>query len=223
MTRTTNARIAGVTDLLYIVVVIAGTLLFARTTGGSGVAAQLASVAAHAAEVRVAYLLGLSACFAAVILGVTLYAITREQDPDLAMLALICRVAEGVIGALFITMALARLWLATATDQDVPDPDATRALAAFLFKAAAWNPSTTFFAIGSTLFSWLLLRGRMVPPALAWLGVLGSGLLAVGHPLQLTGLLSGPVTWLMVLPVLVFEVWLAGWLLIKGVAPPRRA
>jgi len=55
MTRATNARIAGVAFLFYIVVVIAGTFLAARTTSGSGVAAQLASVAAHAAEVRVAW------------------------------------------------------------------------------------------------------------------------------------------------------------------------
>src|SRR6266487_1208082 len=37
--------------------------------------------------------------FFALVLAVTLYAITRDQDRDLAMLGLTCRVAEGVIGA----------------------------------------------------------------------------------------------------------------------------
>jgi hypothetical protein len=83
-----------------------------------------------------------------------------------------------------------------------------------------------FFAVGSTLFCWLLLRGRMIPVALAWLGVLASVLLVVILPLQRAGLLGGPmtwsasVTWLVWLPMLVFEVALALRLLINGVATP---
>src|SRR5438552_3170738 len=58
--------------------------------------------------------------------------------------------------------------------------------------------------------------------ALAWLGVVASVLLVLGLPLQLAGFLGGPVTWLMWLPMLVFEVVLGLWLLIKGVATPAR-
>jgi len=32
-------------------------------------------------------------------LAVTLYALTREQDPDLALIALCCRAGEGVMAA----------------------------------------------------------------------------------------------------------------------------
>ena len=81
-----------------------------------------------------------------------------------------------------------------------------------------------FFAVGSTLFSYLLLRGRMVPISIAWLGVFASGLLAVTLPLQLagfsTGLLTGYYQWL---PALVFQTVLALWLLVKGVAPHNRS
>ena len=80
---------------------------------------------------------------------------------------------------------------------------------------------TIFFAVGSTIFSWLLLRGRMVPVSIAWLGVFASALLAVVLPLQLAGFstapLSGYYQWL---PALVFQIVLALWLLIKGVATP---
>jgi hypothetical protein len=55
--------------------------------------------------------------------------------------------------------------------------------------------------------------------ALARLGVLASVLLVVVLPLELAGL-SGPVTGFIWLPMLVFEVALALWLMIKGVAPP---
>jgi uncharacterized protein DUF4386 len=80
-----------------------------------------------------------------------------------------------------------------------------------------------FFAAGSTIFSWLLLRGRMVPVSIAWLGVFASALLAVALPLQLAGFPTGPLSgYTQWLPALVFQVALALWLLIKGVATPAR-
>jgi hypothetical protein len=91
---------------------------------------------------------------------------------------------------------------------------------------AVSGEAAIFFAVGSTLFCWLLVRGRLIPTPLAWFGVLASVLLVVILPLQLAGLLGGPtswsasVTWLVWLPMLVFEVMLALWLLIKGVAMP---
>jgi hypothetical protein len=74
-----------------------------------------------------------------------------------------------------------------------------------------------FFAMGSTLFSYLFLRGRTIPVPLAWLGVVASVLLVVGLPLQLAGFLSGPVTSYLWIPMAAFEVPLSFWLLIKGV------
>ena len=220
MTRTTNARIAGFTFLLYIAAGVAGMVLFGRATSGEGIAAKLASIGQHATDVRVSVVLSLLTCFAALVLAVTLYRITRDEDPDLAMLALTCRVGEGVLSAIFILATLGLLWLGTAAGANAPDAAAAHALGAFLLKVQGWNTiiSATFFAVGSTLFSYLLLRGRMIPVALAWLGVLASVLLVVGLPVQLVGFLSGPVGGLIWLPMLVFEVALALWLLIKGVS-----
>ncbi len=220
MTRTTNARIAGATFLVYIAATIASMLLFSRATSGEGVAAQLAGIAQHATDVRLTIVLGLLGDFCALVLAVTLYAITREQDPDLAMLALTCRVAEGIAG-MDVSKTLGLLWLATATEATALDAGAASTLGAyFLTMEASFNASATLFAVGSTLFSWLLLRGRMIPVALAWLGVLASILLVATLPLQLAGLLGGPITSFIWLPMLVFEVALALWLIIKGVAAP---
>jgi len=219
MTRTTNARIAGFTFLFYIAIGITGMLLFSRAASGEGIAAKLAGIAEHASDVRITVVLDLLQCFSAVVLAVTLYAITREQDPDLAMLALTCRVGEGVIAAAGIPSTLGLLWLATATGASAPDPAEAHAIGAFLLRGNM-ALTATFFAVGSTLFSYLLLRGRMIPVPLAWLGVIASVLLVVGLPLQLAGFLHGPVTSLMWLPMLAFEVPLALWLLIRGVAIP---
>ncbi|MFI5166754.1 MAG: DUF4386 domain-containing protein [Thermoanaerobaculales bacterium] len=220
MTRTTNARIAGVTFLVYIAATIASMVLFTRATSGDGIAAQLAAVAQHVTGVRLTVLLGLLENLCALVLAVTLYAITRVQDPDLAMLALTCRVAEGIAG-MDVSKTLGLLWLATATDATALDSSAAHALGAYLLRMGeTFNASAFFFAVGSTLFSWLLLRGRMIPVALAWLGVLASILTVVCFPLQLVGLLGGPVTSFMWFPVMLFEVALALWLIFKGVAAP---
>ena len=227
MTRTTNARIAGVTFLLYIVIGISQMALFGGAMAGEGTAAKLANMAQHATDVRVNVVLGLLMCFVALTLGVALYAITREQDPDLAMLALIFRVGEGVLGGMFLSLTLGLLTVATAATSGAPAAEPPHAVVSLVLTARSWDPviCAAFFSVGSTLFSWLLLRGRMIPTALAWLGVLASVLLVVALPLQLLGLFGGPVTWLLWLPILVFELALAFWFLVKGVAPavPRRS
>lgn len=167
MTLRTNARVAGFTYWIYFAAGIAG-LLLARNTAATAV-------------------LSLVTSFSALVLGVTLYAITREQDPDLAMVGLTCRVIE-----------------------------------------AAPGHGEIYFAVGSTVFCWLLLRGRMIPVTLAWLGVIASALLVLLLPLQIAGFFGGPrnwssaVTWAVWLPLLVFELTFASWLIAKGVGAPVR-
>ncbi len=221
MTRKTNSRVAGFTFLFYIAVGITSMILSGRATAGDGMAAKLASIAQHATYVRITVILTLLAALSALVLAVTLFAITRDEDPDLAMLAMMCRVAEGITGV-FVTGSLGLLWLATTSGAYAPDTAAAHTLAAFLLRMGTWSPAAILFGVGSTLFSWLLLRGRMIPVAMAWLGVFSSVLLVVILPLQLVGLARAPITTFIWLPALVYELGLAMWLLIKGAAPPAR-
>lgn len=222
MTHRTNARLAGFTFLFYIVVGVTSLVLGAGS--GEGTAAKLADIAQHEAGVRASLLLSPLLWMSALVLAVTLYALTREEDPDLALLVLSCRVGEGVAGATGTVVSLGLLWLATTTGPTAPDPISSDTLGAFLFEWGGWNTivSATFFAVGSTIFSYLLLRGRMVPVVLAWLGVVASVLLVVSLPLQLAGFLPGSVTNYLWAPMAAFEVTLAFWLIIKGVARPPR-
>lgn len=219
--RKANARIAGFAFLLYIAVGVVNLALFSGATGTEGTAATLANIAQHATDVRISVLLVLLTSFLALVLSIALYAITREQDRFLAMVAMTCRVGEGVIGGIYIPTSLGLLSLATAA-VNAPDTATVHALGSFLLAARVWNSiiAATFFAVGSTLYAWLLLRGRMVPVALASLGVLASTLLLVGLPLQLVGVLPGSVAPLLYLPMALFEVPLGLWLLFKGVGKP---
>lgn len=221
MTRTTNARIAVVTFLAYIVVGITDMQLHSRARAGADIEARLVSMSQHADLVRYSALLGIIEVFCALVLAVTLYAITRDEDRDLATLGMICRVVEGILGAFSVPGTLALLWLATSRGQDAQDRTAIQALAAYLMRGDM--PFTaTFFAVGSTLFAWLLLRGRMIPVLLGWIGVFASVLLVICLPLQLVGFLHGPLVQWMWLPMFFFEVPLALWFVIKGVRLPAR-
>jgi len=221
MTRTTNARLAGFMFLFYIATAYTEMVLFGQASSGQGAAARLASIAQHAPLVRVTAVLVFLTFVDAVVLAVALYGLTRDQDRDLAVLALSCRVSEGVIAAMAATLKMGLLSVATASvAAAAPDAAAAQALGALLLKEGSSSTliGATCFAIGSTIFAYLFLRARSIPVWLAWIGVLGSALLVVGLPLQLAGFLGGPVSDVMWIPVAVFEVVLGFWLLIKGVA-----
>jgi hypothetical protein len=161
-----NARIAGFTLLGYFAVGL-GELAIPRTAPFAAVLPMLTS-------------------FAALIMAVTLYALTRSQDEDIARLGMVCRIIEGV----------PRLG------------------------------GELHFALGNLLFAWLFLRGRLIPTPLASLGVAAAAVLILFIPVQLAGYFGGPgpqawrfpITWATRLPMLLFELTLAVWLIVRGVA-----
>jgi Domain of unknown function (DUF4386) len=167
MTVATNARLAGIAYLAYIAFGIGGMAIGTPAAGAVS---------------------GVMTSFCALLLGVTLYAITREQDRDLAMIAMLCRVLE-----------------------------------------AAPGQGEIFFAVGNAIFCWLLLKGRMIPAALAMIGLVSSAALSLLVLLQTGGLFGGrmvwssPVTWFVWLPVLIFELTFAFYLLSKPASLASRS
>lgn len=158
MTLHTNSRLAGVAYLVYIAAGIGSMAVASR--------AELVAVA------------NLITALCALTLGVTLWALTRDVDRDLAMFAMLCRLLE-----------------------------------------AAPGPGEIYFAIGNTVFCWLLWRGRLIPAALAGLGTVSSLGLSMLIVVQTAGLMGGrmqwssPITWLVWLPLLIFELAFAVLLL----------
>jgi hypothetical protein len=137
---------------------------------------------------RLTVVLTLLTIFNALILGVALYTLTRDGALDLALLALTCRVAEGVINAIPAITMLALL----------SDAAAANALGGLLLKVQAWSTTAgaTVFAVGSTLYSYLFLRARSIPVPFAWLGVAASVLLVVTLPMAGLGLIQRRGGWI---------------------------
>lgn len=219
MTRAANARLAGAAFLVYIAAGLSGMALSARATAGNTIDEQLLSAASHQAMLGARILLALVEAMCALVLAVTLRALTREEDEDLALLAFACRVGEGLLGALPLT-ALGFRWLATTRDGSAPGPMMTHAVATTLVALSGWKYAigATLFAIGSAIFCWLFLRARTIPRSLAWLGLASSLLLGVLLPLQLARFVGGPLVNVAWGAMALFEVVFALWLLVTGAA-----
>jgi len=219
MTIRASARVTGIALLLYIAFGIS-SMVVGRGIGGDGIEAQIASTARHESTVRARVVLNLLCTFCAVTLGVSLWSITRQQDADLATLGMAFRVGEGIIGAVATQGSMGLLWLATATGAGAPSAEGARTLGSFLLYGQGGGFGAIFFSVGSAAFSWLLLRGRLIPTALAWLGVVASIAMVIGQPLQLLGVVPDSATWFMWIPMAAFEIPLGLVLLFRGVRPP---
>jgi hypothetical protein len=215
MTRTTNARVAGYTFLLYIIIGITQMIVGRSIPDVSGTTESLANIASHVSLYRFNMILGFTTGFIALTLAVALYGVTREEDNELAVLAMMCRVGEGI--SIFVPMlaSLGLVWLATHTSP----PDGSLALAEFLMKVKGFNVwiAATMFAVGSTIYCWLMLRGRMIPATLAWLGLIASVLLVIGLPLRMTGVIGSTASMVLWIPMAAFEIPLGLWFIVKGV------
>lgn len=111
MTYKTNARLAGFMFLFYTAATLAQGVLLGPIISGAGVAAKLANISQHVTSMSLVIVLSMATILAALFLAVTLYAITRDEDGDLALLARCCRLAEGVFNVFPALAWTGLLWL----------------------------------------------------------------------------------------------------------------
>ena len=214
MQRRTAARVAGAAYLLYIGVAMPSFLIGARAMRGTTTAERLETLRQHVGLAHIEIGLSLASGLCAFALAISLYAFTRDEDRDIALLGLVCRFGEGLFALPLSTLTM--LWLAEGGASTAPEM--TNGLGLFIRKLGTWQVtySAYLFAIGSTAFCYVLLRGKLIPTWLAWLGLVGSAIVMVTLPLSFIGLrtasLSGP-EWM---PIAAFEIVVAFWFLYTG-------
>lgn len=220
MTLKTNARFAGFAFIIYIAIGITSLVLGNRMfAGAEGTNAKLAAIAQNPMISQIIVLLTLIMALCALVLAVTIYALTRDWDRDLAMIAMLCRVGEGIIAVLAPVVTLGLLWIATNASS-IPNASQENTLAAYLFKIESLTGTVAAicFSMGSMIYTYIFLRSRTIPKWLAWLGVFASAVLIIVLPLQLASFIKdGLLTQLIWIPMLVFELTFAVWLIVKGV------
>ncbi|MDT3444428.1 DUF4386 domain-containing protein [Pseudofrankia sp. BMG5.37] len=212
------ARLAGALFLIVIAAVLASSVLQGGVSGADDIADTFRTVADNTVSIRASTVLLMVAGVGTLALAAMLYALTKRQDENLAILALACRVVEAALYAVKILSVLILLSLSqapTAGEQE---------LGAVVADVASWstNVGAAFFAVGSTLFAYLLLRARSIPVPLAALGVGASLILVVGVPLETAAsrTTAEGASIIMWLPMFVFEIATGVWLLVRGARTP---
>jgi hypothetical protein len=214
MTRSTSARVAGAAYLLYIGVAFPAMSIGARMMRGDTAAAKLATLAGNVGLARAEIILSLAAGLCAFALAISLHAFTRDEDRDIARLGMLCRFGEGLIA--FPVTTLTMLWLLDGGSAALGDQ--SHVLVLWLAKLAGWQQTygAYLFALGSTAFCFLLLRGRMIPTWLGWVGLIGSAILVVALPMRFIGAIQRPYSDIVWIPIAVFEIVVAVWFLWTG-------
>ena len=220
MTQRVEARVAGWAYLSYIVFAMSSSMLFGKATAGGDVAQKLATLNHMMRIAQVTVLLDLLQMVCALVLAVTLYRLVKAVDPTLALLAMLFRVGEGLLGSLPQLSKLELMRLATSSADGSVNASGSLSLGNEMLHRPDEGFSEFCFVMGGFLFAYLFLRGRLVPRWLAWTGVITIGVQLVFVPLHVAAMVSGSVVNWLWLPILLYEVPLGIRLIVKGTESP---
>jgi hypothetical protein len=189
-----------------------------------GDAAQTAmNIAAAEGLFRMASVIHLVTFASDAALAVALYVVLRPVSRNLALLAAFWRLADCAILAVSVLADFTALRLLSDSSYlKAFDAAELQALARVSIStgAAGFQIGFVFLGLGSTLFSFLWLRSRYIPRALAAWGIFASLLLACGTLAILLFPGLGVVGLSYMAPMFFYEVGLGLWLLTKGLRAP---
>jgi len=200
---------------------VTGVLIIARLTGSGSFIATAHAVAASETVYRIGLICGVIGTMSTIVLAVALYAILREIDANLALIAVLFRVAESTIGGVVVVFGFVtlRIYLDAGNAGQAAGTQMSE-LAGLVSGASliGTNVSVVFFGVGSTIFFYLLLRSGYIPRLLAIWGLIGSIVCFIAF---LASLLIPQATELLTgvggLPVGIAEPIVGAWLLIRGI------
>jgi hypothetical protein len=220
-----SAKAATVAGSLYVITMatsmIAEIACFSPLIVRGNVSQTAANIIAHETQFRAGIALMLVTTLAVVPLFWGLYVIVRNVNKDIALLALIFRIAEtAFIGAALINQTTVLRYLGKGEYLTVFENAQLYALMNISMNSYGSGLYFGFVSLGagSTLFAWLFYRSGYVPRIIGGWGIIASLLIGFACLSQLVypGLSPFVYPYAMV-PMFFYEVGLGLWLWIKGV------
>lgn len=215
-TDTKTPRLIGVAFLVQAVAsVVAGSMLPGVLNVSDNIVDTMANLADSAVQIRAGIMVEMVTVIALIVLSVLLFVLFRNQNLKIALVALGLRLTEVALLATsrVATFALLRVSQTSAVEGH---PAYLQALGTLAYESQefAYSINMVFFALGGTLFYYLLHRSGYVPRALALCGLIVAPLALLGTIGELLGL---AVPLFMFIPNLPFELAIGLWLLVKGI------
>ena len=217
------SRTARITGLLYLGLAVTGAVGFLlirpRLFAEGEPEATLAHLVQHESLARMGIAIELLVVLTQALVAVWFYRLFRPVSPFAAGSI----AAFGLVNA--VTILGSAALLATAVDvarNPIGDPAATVQLM-YVISGHLWGVGALFFGLWLLPMGWCVLRSRWMPRSLGWVVVAGG----VGYPLSaFVGYLAPgatAVTHSLTLPATAGELWMIGYLLVRGVNSQREA
>jgi Domain of unknown function (DUF4386) len=219
------ARIAGLAYVFAILYVPVYLLTSAGLTVPGDPAATLANIQANPVLFRVGIASSLVMFVSVFVLIAALYVTVEPVNRNLALLGLVLRLPEAVLGLVSLVFSLLVSHLASG-DASLSGfgPQQVQALVQFALQggSAAGTLNLLFMALGSLPVLYLFFTARYVPRPLVGFGMLAYVLaLLVGFAsILVPGSAVDSMQMVLVVPVMVFELVFGLWLAIRSVSVP---
>ena len=214
------SRLCGILFLLTIAAFLVGNMVLTEPLQDKEhYANTFQLVRENALQYRVGIFMAFMGVIAQFALAITLFQILKAQNPFSALLALGWRIGEQVL----LTVGILAGFVILGLSQTVPLPPGSGAaesdyLGQLLVSVSVYAQAIAFVFLGiaSVFNNMLFYKGKLIPSALAMLGVIGAVLYALGYGLPMIVDLPTEFQSILPLPLILFELILGFYLTIWG-------
>ena len=218
-TEMATIKLLGAAQLVVFVASMASERLLASVAGSGPIASILVNVSKNLTRMRISNLVALLNSLAIVVLAVLFYAVFYKQYKIVALVALICFVAEAITLAVSKIGAYGLIPVSQEfVEAGAPEPSYLATVGDFLYNGVdrlGYDIHMLFFCLGGILWYALLYSSRLVPRPLSIWGLVAICLLSIPVLLMLYTRRSSPLM-VLGLPYAPFELVLGLWLIVGG-------
>lgn len=213
------AKVAGLAYLLIIITSILSMIFgpFKLTVPGNA-AATFNNILGNELLFRIGAAYDLIMFASVVILSVALYVVLKPVSKNLALLALLWRLGEAILGCLSVLSSLIVLQLLNGENYStVFETEQLQALVGLFLSvsSAALSIVFVFLSLGSIVFCYLFFKSKYIPRLLAALGIFSFSLMLIGAFANI--LTPNNAFMVFSVPAILFELAIGSWLLFKGI------
>jgi hypothetical protein len=211
-----TTRLLGAAFLLQAIAsLVSGLFLLQPLIVPGSIIDSMTSIANNAVQMRASIVGEMITAIGIVMLGTLMYTILREQNRNMAIVAMGLYLVEATLVAAS-RIAAFSLLLISQESVLVGHPDYLQTLGDLFYRLQSFGYDLHMlpFALGATLFYYLFLKSRLIPRVLAVWGLIAASLALIGMPFSLLGY---DVPIVVFIPNLPFELTIGVWLLVKGI------
>jgi hypothetical protein len=213
-------KFLGAAQLLVFAASMISERMLASVVGSGNISDKLVNISENLTRLRISNLVALINSLAIIILGVLFYIVFNKQHPIIALVAMVCFIAEGITLAVskigtYGLIPLSQEFIAAGS----PEASNFQTLGRFMYNGVdrqGYDIHMLFFCLGGILWYYLLYISNSIPRFLSVWGLVAICLVSIYILVTLFDRDFLPATGILALPYLPYEIVLGVWLIIKG-------